>query len=522
MSLRNVVEPLEQESVVNGPATPEQASPSYAPRAENYLRLRADEELGEATSHAQVQATAEDRATTAKGCMARVAGLAGALAAVGAAPESVAVSVLGELGAALVQRGLLPASELDTEPVAPGALFEPVSVRAVPVGVTAVCAVDGFGFPVRVRFGALVADGRLARITWRAAYTDPALTGSEARFQGPEPWSALRSLTAADDVGGEYHGMGYAYRGRFREGGQFGWDGWTRLDPAPPAEARWLDLSLVGNPPARIPLEHPREHAVTVAALDPAGAADRYLDARSLALFAGAPERPPGIVAMAGELLAAGVLQLGSPSLARLAAVAGRQGLAMPGPLATVLPSRLPADWAGLLDRIGTEKGASGLVFAAAVLPEVEGARCVITELASRPDISTLQVYAPAWPHSWYHGMPQNDDRYHWDVRDDLGRRYATSAYRGLGQAREAEFPLRLHPPVSPLARELEITLSGRTSQASVRVPLDWQNDDWESELPDWQVETPSHTVSHDKAIGRGQQRIGRTGDTPETAGSGS
>ena len=129
-------------------------------------------------------------------------------------------------------------------------------------------------------------------------------------------------------------------------------------------------------------------------------------------------------------------------------------------------------------------------MFAAALLPEVEGARCVITELASRPDISTLRVYAPAWPYCSYHGMPRHDDRYRWDVRDDLGRRYGTSAHTGIGQGREAEFPLRLHPPVSPLARELEITLVGRTSQASVRVPLDWQDDDWESDELGWQIET--------------------------------
>jgi hypothetical protein len=232
------------------------------------------------------------------------------------------------------------------------------------------------------------------------------------------------------------------------------------------------------------------EHAVTVAALDPSAAADRYLDARSVTLLAGAPARPPGIVAMAAELLAAGVLQPGSPSLARLAAVAARQGLAMPGPLSAIEPGLLPGDWASLPERAGTEKGASGVVFAAAVVPEVEGAHCVITELASRPDISMLQVYAPDWPFSWYHGMPQNDDRYHWDVRDDLGGRYATSAHIGVTQGREAEFPLRLHPPVNPQARELEITLSGLTSQASVRVPLDWQNDDWKSDLPDWQAES--------------------------------
>jgi hypothetical protein len=458
-----------------------------AQRAETYLRRRADEELGEAMSLAQVQATADQLATTAKACIARAAALAGALAAIGAVRESVAASVLADLEAALVTRQMLSATELDTELVSPGASPGPLSLSAVPAGVTAPCAVDGFAFPVRIRFGVLVTDGLLARITWRAAFTDPALTGPRAPFQGPDPWTALRSMTAADDLGGTYPAAATLSGGRFSSGGRFRWDGWTRLDSAPPAAARWLQLTLAGNPPVRIPLDHPGEHAVIVAALDPASAADRYLDAGSVVLLAGDPARPPGIVAMAGELLAAGVLPPGSSSLARLAAVARRKGLAMPGPLAAITPGRLPAEWASLPERAGTEKGASGVVFAAAVLPEVEGARCVITELASRPDISTLRVYARAWPFSWYHGMPQSDDRYHWGVRDDLGLRYAASACIGVTQGHEAEFPLRLHPPVSPQARELEITLSGRAMQASVRVPLDWQNDDWESDLLDWE-----------------------------------
>jgi len=479
---RNVLELYGQESAVNGPGTAGQASPLDAQQAANYLRLRAEEELREAMSDAQVQATADDLATTAKACMARVASLAGVLTAVGAVPGPVAEGVLADLGAALVQGRLLPASELDSAPVAPASPGRPVSVRAVPVGVTAACGLDGFGFPVRLRFGALVTDGQSARLTWRAAYTDPALTGPAAPFQGPDPQMALRNVTAADDLGGSYHGKGSAVGGRFSEGGRFRWEGWSRLDPAPPAEARWLELMPAGGVLVRIPLGHGREHAVTVAALDPADAAVRYLDARSPTLLSPDPARPPGVVAMAADLLAAGVLAPGSSSLARLAAVARRQGLSLPGPLAAIPPGRLPAEWASMADRAGADTGASGVVFAAAVLPEVEGARCVITELASRPDISTLRVYAPAWPYCWYHGLPQHDDRYHWDVRDDLGGRYAASACTGLSGGGEAEFPLRLHPPVSPLARELEITLAGRTSQASVRVPLNWQDDEWESD----------------------------------------
>ncbi|MGB6453971.1 MAG: hypothetical protein WBH47_05705, partial [Streptosporangiaceae bacterium] len=167
-----------------------------------------------------------------------------------------------------------------------------------------------------------------------------------------------------------------------------------------------------------------------------------------------------------------------------------RRGLGLPGPLAAIPPAPLPDDWASLADRIGSGKGATGVEFAAAALPEVDGVRCVITELASRPGITTLRVFAPAWPMIEHHGTPPHDDRFHWEARDDLGRLYATTAYRGGGGIGGAEFPLRLHPPVSPQARELEISLSGRTSQASVRVPLDWQDDDWESDLPDWRAET--------------------------------
>lgn len=388
-----------------------------------------------------------------------------------------------------MQRRLLPISELLAGPVASGSsTSQTMSALAFPVGVTAESEADGFEFPVRVRLSALVTEGRTAQITWRAAYTDPALTGNSAIFQGPDPTTGLRSVTAADDRGSTYHAMRTTSYGGFSDGGHFRWEGWTELDLAPSAEARWLDLTLAGHPAVRIPLQHPRDYAVSVTALDPAGAADRYLDAGSMALLAGVQVHPSGIVAMAGELLAAGVLQPGNTSLARLAAVAARVGVVMPGALAAITPVPLPKDWSSLLDH-RADNGPSGIVFAAAVMPEVEGSRCVVTELASRPDISTLRIYAPAWPHSWHYGMPQPDDRYQWDVRDDLGRRYATSAITGIAKGGAADFPLRLHPPINPQARELEITLAGRSSQASVRIPLDWQDDSWDSDLPGWQVE---------------------------------
>jgi hypothetical protein len=90
---------------VNGSGRPEQASLLDAQRAESYLRQRVGQELAAASSLAQVQATADDRATTAKARIARTAALAGALAAVGAIPDTAAVSALDGLRAALVQQG---------------------------------------------------------------------------------------------------------------------------------------------------------------------------------------------------------------------------------------------------------------------------------------------------------------------------------------------------------------------------------------------------------------------------------
>lgn len=482
---------------MNGPGTPDQASLPDAQGAESYLRQRACQELAEASSLTQVQA-AGDREAAASACVARTAALAGVLAAVGAIPETAAVSVLAGLRAGLVRRGLLPA-ELPGEPE-PGRERQPGTVRAFPAGTTVECEIDGFGFPFRIRLGALVTDGQSARITWRAAYTDPHLAGRPRWWdEGPDPWDAFSGITAVDDLAGQYDGgIGVAggRHGTSGEAARFRWEGWSWLDPAPPDQARWLEVTLAGGAPVRIAMDRAREHAATAAALDPADAADRYLDARSVTLLIGDPEHPgrsrsADVVAMAADLLGAGVLRPASPSLARLAAVAARQGLALPGPLAAIPPPALPADWASVQDRAG--QGASGVVFAADVLPEVDGVRCVITELASRPDITTLRVFAPAWPLIRHgagpmYGMPQHDDRYHWHVRDDLGNSYAVTAYLGVGSINGAEFPLRLHPPVSAQARELEITLAGRTSQGSVRVPLDWQNDDWASDLPDWQA----------------------------------
>lgn len=456
-----------------------------AQRAERYLRQRADEELTAAVAGAQAPAADDEASPLA--CLRRATELAGVLSAVGAVPEAAAFSVLGELRSALERRGLV-----DAEPEQPSPAREPETVRAVPAGMTAAIPVEGFPELMRFRLGALVTDGQLARLTARAAYADPKLTGPRWFHHGPDPLMALRGgrLTATDDLGGRYEDTGGSWVGSHYDGGRFRWDGWIGLDPLPPQKARWLEVTLAGSALSRIPLRRLSEPATAVTALDEAGAAGRYLDARTLTLLAGAPDYgfQPGVAAMAAALLAAGVLPPDSLPLRRLAAAARRAGLALPGPLAAVSDAELPADWACVADNAGAWRGASGVVFAAATLPAVEGASCVITEVASRPEISVFRVYAPCWPHSWLHGMPQIDDRYHWAARDDVGNRYATSAWLGVVQAGTAEFPLRLHPPVSPQATELEVTLAGRTAQGSVRIPLDWHADDWHCDLPDWQI----------------------------------
>jgi hypothetical protein len=291
---------------------------------------------------------------------------------------------------------------------------------------------------------------------------------------------ALSETSAVDDRGGTYHA-------HFSGGGGGGeWDGRFHLSPTPPPGVRWLDMTLPGAPAVRVRLDvAPRDLQITTEEVT-TSAADRFLDARALQVLCRKPtdldwasddddsDLPP-LFRVASLLVAAGVLRTDSPSLRRLAAVAVQMGEHLPRELSLIQPDALPADWLSLqAAQEGREDGPVGMITVAAVLPEVDGVRCVLGELVSDADSATMQVHASGWLEPRQPGGVRSEQVW-WSARDDLGGRYIVGEGGWSSSDSEADLDLEFSPAINPQARVLDIILTGTATQVTVSVPLDWQ-----------------------------------------------
>jgi len=447
-----------------------------------WIRLR----LWRITRHRR-RRTELERTTSVDVVVERISGLAAAMSAIGAISETTQAQVLEDLQTSLAIRGMtdphLIFGQLPWRPWAqPPQPHTSGPLRAIPVGVVAETDVDGQRG--RIYLGTLVTDASSATLTFRARFEQPAARSSAApgqlrqvRMRHHSMLSALQKFAATDNLGGSYS---INFSGG---GGGEDWRGRLDVSPVPPAAARWLDLSVPdAAAPVRIPLDAaPPPHEVSIRALDPAGTADRFLDnciVEQLQQIRPADDEDagdwPGVFDLAADLLAAGILTKHSPSLARLAAVARWLKRRLPDPLSGVEPGVVPAEWLSLLARAASADGPAGIVPVAAALPVVDGAHCVVTELESEADSMALQVHARGWPDPHRYGAGRAEP-FRWSARDDVGGWYTSSESGWSYSNGEADMDLRLHPAVSPRARELQIILTGRTAEASVSVPLNWQ-----------------------------------------------
>jgi len=428
-----------------------------------------------------------ERATSVDLGVERITGLATALAAIGAISEATHSQVLESYQTALAIRGMTdPHLIFGHLPWRPWAQVSQPSasgpLRAAPVGVVADS--DIAGQRGRIYLGTLVTDATSAMLTFRARFEQSADWPSaspaqlrQVRSQHHSMLQVMQNFAATDNLGGSYS---VTFSGG---GGGEDWRGTLGINPPPAAAVRWLDLSLPGAAaPVRIPLDTaPPALTISSRSLDAADAADRYLDNCTVAQLQ--EIRPaddedggdwPAVFELAADLLAAGVLMTDSPSLARLAAVARWLKRRLPDQLAGVEPGVVPAEWLSLLARAASADGPTGVIPVAAALPVVDGARCVITELESEADSMFLQVHAKGWPDPHRYGVGRAE-LFHFSARDDIGGWYISTEAGWSYSGGEADMDLRLHPPVSPRARELEIILTGRTAEASITVPLTWQ-----------------------------------------------
>ncbi len=413
----------------------------------------------------------------------RVGELAAVLAAVGAISAQTEADVVADFTFALAARGRIEPDALLADHGFPShwmrqqASTHPPPAgppRAYPVGVFANGEVEGV--PIRFYFGVLVFDQGSVTVTIQAKFP-PESFEHDHRHSDPM-FDALSDIRAVDDRGG-------TYSADFSGGGGGGnCDGRLHLTPAPPAGLRWLDVTLPGASVVRIPMDNPPSDLRVATEAVTTTRADRFLDAQTAAHLLLVSAKDAGVllssedtsslVGMAADLLAAGVVSTSSESMRRLAGAAAHLGVRLRGSLATIEPAGVPADWLTLHARADREDGPVGIIAAAAVLPVVDGAQCVIGELVSDADSATMQVHARGWPESRHHGGLRVDP-FEWTARDDLGGWYVLGYRGGSSGGDEADLDYEFSPALDSRARSLDIILTGATSRVTVTVPLDWQ-----------------------------------------------
>jgi hypothetical protein len=265
------------------------------------------------------------------------------------------------------------------------------------------------------------------------------------------------------------------------------WTGLLRFAPAPPPGTRWLDLAVSpGSPPVRVDLAAAGGGSEQPPVPLSAGTqAERMIDAAAVNLLrwsvTGEESLPGHDLSVAADIVTAleavGALEPAGDAVGRLLALAGRLGLDIPPALRVAAPpGALPAAWSGVLENRGRCDGPRGVAPAAAVLPELDGTRFVLAGLRSDAARAELDVMVWSWPHTPFWLADAAVEPWCWSARDDRGRWHiVTEDSASYYSDDRRHLQLNLFPPLHPQATSLEVTVAGRSGQATVTVPLDWQ-----------------------------------------------
>jgi hypothetical protein len=255
--------------------------------------------------------------------------------------------------------------------------------------------------------------------------------------------------------------------------------GQFNLSPPVPPGARWLQVTLApGAGPRRVDLTTPPAPTRTGAGPASAAPGEHVLDAiaqvtlwRSVVTGRQSDRPLPELADIIAALETAGALEPASPAAARLAALARRLGIGPPAGFPA--PDDLPEPWASVLSERDRRDGPTAVAPAAAVLPEIDGARFALAGLHSAAEAATLRVLAWGWaPHQG--PVRAALDPFIWQARDNTGR-WHLAGPAGSGGNGHVDLYLTLVPPLHPAATSLEVTVTGRSHQAGTTVPLDWQ-----------------------------------------------
>ena len=459
-------------------------------RAETHVRLLAEDQLRRALTSPRYRWLDEDFRAGGQPPeevgLHRVSAVLSALRQVDMLSRATAAQLAAEFAAALAARGLhdpgilaRPArSGLGGHAAAgTGAAAEPGSsaprgrYQAVPVGLVLPAEWDGQRGEVHLQ--ALVLAPDRAAITTSFVSTWRAAPQTAADGVTPQPsFPPFGGSGVTDDQGRRYGLTLELVEGGWHESGVLA------LSAVPPPDTRWLDMPV--SPGRSIRIDLTREPAPPVhRELHPpppagelllAAVADTMLGGGQLAGMS-ATLLASSLAEVAEALAAVGLLSQPSPAARQLAALCARRAIEVRGPWAgRGRATRLPGPWVSVLSGSRRVDGPQGVSSAAAVLPEIDGARFVLAGVSSWERQATVLVFAWGWsaqprefrprqPFSWW--ARDNADRWH------VGRVAMHHAAPGTVQ-------LELTPPLHPAARSLDIILTGRDSRVTATLPLAW------------------------------------------------
>jgi hypothetical protein len=433
-------------------------TPRYLwPDRDSADRFRPPDEEGVVTVSAVVDALCQVGALTAARARQLFTDFAGAMAA----RDRHSPSVLVPDEAGMSARRPSPAA---SPPAAPDGLYQALPVGVVVPGV--LNGLTGLAYLQTLVLGPSRATITMTHVPEGRETTVPADQPSFAPFGGSG---------VTDDRGRQYALAFRSEDGGWHDGGALD------LSPIPPAGTRWLDLPIRPGVAIRISLTGPAPQAkVASVPIAPAPVGELLLDAVAEALLGGGPMAgtqarllATRLAEVVAALEAVGALPRGSPAADRLAALCQQRAIDVHGPLAVrARTATLPGPWSSVLARDRDEDGPAGVVAAAAVLPELEGARIVLAGLVSWERRASLPVLAWGWgPAS---GRFRAEQPLSWWAHDDAGRWHVGRINVG-GYGYGVDFHLELTPPLHADARSLDIIVTGRSKRVTVTIPLNWQ-----------------------------------------------
>jgi len=303
-----------------------------------------------------------------------------------------------------------------------------------------------------------------------------------SRHHGPPP---VEAFTVTDDRGTPYDLL-------FSTNGRPEWTCELGLEPDPPPDIGWLEVTAPGEQAVRVDLNRRADTPAPEVSDVGLSVGEHLLTRIAERLLVAAAEFPAqpvagehasmavGLGAVIAALEATEMLSAGSPVPGQLAALCA--SLQVRGHGITVAPApELPEPWISLLSHYhrrkpDTARAGDGFAGLAAALPELDGVRLVLLGLHNCDGGTWVDALALGGLPGRQHGPLGLDLAFPLSVwvRDDAGRWHVARPSGWFDGGSEAALTLRLTPPLTRSPAWIEVLAAGQSAEVRTTVPLGW------------------------------------------------